>query len=621
MRNAAQPACDLEAVHAGQAEVEQDHLGHVPRGELDRVRAVVRHPDGMAAHAEQLRQAVGRIAVVVDHQHAAPSLGLGGQRFSRLAGRHGGQWQAHGQFAAQPGPRAGRLRLAAVQLDDAAHQRQPDAQPALGAIDRAFALHEEIEGGGQQRGRHADAVVDHAQHRPGLPALLLGRLLALQDDAHVPAARGVLGGVVQQVHDHLREPRLVALHRQRLGRQVHLEPVLIGLDERAAGVHRLAHHFAQVQSLAAQLDLAAGDAAHVEQVLDQARQMSDLPPDDVGAPGDLGRAARDALEHAGRVRDRGDGVAQFVRQHRDELVDAAALGLELLHPPPLGEVAQDGRVAPQRAVAAAQGAQARLGPHAAAVGAQTPAGVLRMALRVRRAQQLLGAGGLALLVRIQLRERVPDDVHRTEAEHALGAGVPVRHAAVGVHREDRVTVHALDQAADVLLALAQALFVLAPLRQVAGDLRETDHLALRVPQGGDDDVGPEAGTVLAQAPAFVLQATLAPGDAQFLLGPAAVERLLRIEAREVLPDDLVRGIALDALRALVPRDHHAVGVQHEDRVVAHALNHQAKHLARAGVERTQGCSQRLGRRNDGGRGAHAGRVEQRGGAPRTSARA
>ena len=39
-------------------------------------------------------------------------------------------------------------------------------------------------------------------------------------------------------------------------------------------------------------------------------------------------------------------------------------------------------------------------------------------------------------------------------------------------------------------------------------------------------------------------------------------------------DDLVRPVALDRLRAGVPALHDAVGVQHEDRVVAHALHQQ-----------------------------------------------
>ncbi|WP_242468373.1 hypothetical protein [Burkholderia plantarii] len=41
-------------------------------------------------------------------------------------------------------------------------------------------------------------------------------------------------------------------------------------------------------------------------------------------------------------------------------------------------------------------------------------------------------------------------------------------------------------------------------------------------------------------------------------------------------DDLLVGIALDALGAGVPVRHVAVGREHEDRVVHHALHEQAK---------------------------------------------
>ena len=51
-----------------------------------------------------------------------------------------------------------------------------------------------------------------------------------------------------------------------------------------------------------------------------------------------------------------------------------------------------------------------------------------------------------------------------------------------------------------------------------------------------------------------------------------------IEAREVLADDLVGAVALDALGAGVPGRDVAVGVEHEDRVVLDALDQQAEAL-------------------------------------------
>src|SRR5688572_27404434 len=46
----------------------------------------------------------------------------------------------------------------------------------------------------------------------------------------------------------------------------------------------------------------------------------------------------------------------------------------------------------------------------------------------------------------------------------------------------------------------------------------------------------------------------------------------------MLADDLVGAVALDALRAKVPRDDAAARVEHEDRVVPHALDEEPECL-------------------------------------------
>src|SRR6185436_17840473 len=86
------------------------------------------------------------------------------------------------------------------------------------------------------------------------------------------------------------------------------------------------------------------------------------------------------------------------------------------------------------------------------------------------------------------------------------------------------------------------------------------------------DVGPEPGAVLAQPPALVLDAALALGDLELALALAGAHVLLGIEGREVAPDDLRRAVALDALRAQVPGRDVPARVEHEDRVLAHALD-------------------------------------------------
>jgi hypothetical protein len=94
--------------------------------------------------------------------------------------------------------------------------------------------------------------------------------------------------------------------------------------------------------------------------------------------------------------------------------------------------------------------------------------------------------------------------------------------------------------------------MLAALREIAGDLRESLHGAFGILEGGDNDARPEERAVLAHAPALVLELPVCDGHLQLVLGPAPCLRLLGIERGDMAAEDLCRGIALDALRALVP---------------------------------------------------------------------
>ncbi len=81
-----------------------------------------------------------------------------------------------------------------------------------------------------------------------------------------------------------------------------------------------AQHLGEVQLFLLQLDLAAGDARHVHQVVDQSHHVVRLALHQeqrllADVRGDLFGA-----QQADAVADRGEGVAQFVRQYRQELV-------------------------------------------------------------------------------------------------------------------------------------------------------------------------------------------------------------------------------------------------------------------------------------------------------------
>ena len=85
----------------------------------------------------------------------------------------------------------------------------------------------------------------------------------------------------------------------------------------------------------------------------------------------------------------------------------------------------------------------------------------------------------------------------------------------------------------------------------------------------------------------LLDAAALGGQAQQLRRPAAVDILLREEAREVLAQNLIGGVALDALAAGVPGHDVAVAVEQIDGVVADALDDGAQLLvvAAQGLQR------------------------------------
>jgi hypothetical protein len=98
--------------------------------------------------------------------------------------------------------------------------------------------------------------------------------------------------------------------------------------------------------------------------------------------------------------------------------------------------------------------------------------------------------------------------------------------------------------------------------------------AALVVDGADHDAGPEPRAVLADAPPLLLVAAGREGDLELVRRVVALDVRVGVEDREVPPEDLLLGVALDPLGALVPGDDPAVRVEHEDRVVARARHEQ-----------------------------------------------
>ena len=132
------------------------------------------------------------------------------------------QGQAQDELAAPPRPGAVGLDRAAVHVGQLLYERQADAQPALRAVQGALGLGEQVEHLGQQLRDDAHAVVPHPHDR----------LMVLRADRQpdVPAFGRILGRVIQEVQDHLRQPGEVAPDPHRPGGEVHLQVVAAGLD-------------------------------------------------------------------------------------------------------------------------------------------------------------------------------------------------------------------------------------------------------------------------------------------------------------------------------------------------------------------------------------------------------
>src|SRR5439155_20499097 len=129
--------------------------------------------------------------------------------------------------------------------------------------------------------------------------------------------------------------------------------------------------------------------------------------------------------------------------------------------------------------------------------------------------------------------------------------------------------------------LALALGGSAGIGHVAGDLGE----ALQPAIGGEGlagRVGPEAGAILAHAPALVVRASSACGLTQDAFRPSRLDIFRGIEERDVLADHLAGLVALDPLRTLVPGQDVPIRPDQEDRIVQDSINQEANRLRSVG---------------------------------------
>ncbi len=185
--------------------------------------------------------------------------------------------------------------------------------------------------------------------------------------------------VMQQVLQHLHEPRHVAAHDQRIGRHMRHDALLVRVGERPRGFDRARHHFGQIDARKAQFDLVRHDPADIEQIVDQTREVRDLPVDQVARARQRGTHAGFELHHADRIAHRRKRIAQLMRERREKLAHAFAGALQFFTLTPLGQIARHLGETAQPVRFVMHGGDIDVGPEGRAVLAHAPAFVLDVA--------------------------------------------------------------------------------------------------------------------------------------------------------------------------------------------------------------------------------------------------
>ena len=207
----------------------------------------------------------------------------------------------------------------AVQLHQVANEGQPDAQAALGSVDRVVGLRERLEDAGQDARVDPDPVVSD----PNLSHPALRR----HSDLDAPAARRVLERVGQKIVQDLLQAHGVALRGEARagGPKRELDPV--AHREGPMRLHAALDQLGQVDRHSDDGDLSQSQPGEIQEVVDQPRQQVGLPADHSALAGQ--RLGILVLHQLDRRQHRRQRVAQLVAEHRQETIPLADTVLEL----------------------------------------------------------------------------------------------------------------------------------------------------------------------------------------------------------------------------------------------------------------------------------------------------
>src|SRR3954468_7664373 len=168
-----------------------------------------------------------------------------------------------------------------------------------------------------------------------------------------------------------------------------------------------------------------------------------------------------------------------------------------------------------------------------------------------------------------------DNFFAAIALDAFRPRVPTGDHALGINHKYGIVRYAFDQQSEPLFTLAKSLLMLLSFGKVTCDLREPEQLSVFVPQRGDHHTGPEARTILAEAPPLILQSPFPGRYSELFVRPAAVNRFARIENRKMAPYDFLRSVPLDALGTAIPCRNPALGIKREQRIIYRLFGHHS----------------------------------------------
>lgn len=459
----ADAADEFVAVLIRHADVAEQDVGMHELEKLEGIGDAAAEVNAGAVALEHAFHEVGGIGFVFDDEDGdVGEVDAGGRRLV-IGGRRGtggGQvrdWRrgeererdTEGGAAAEAGTVG--ADFAAVEFDELHDDRETEAEAAVLARGGGVGLAKAFENVGQKIGGDAGAVVLHAEEDVGRPVI--------EEDVDLAADGRELDRVGQEVPDDLLQPGAVAHDFGAVGGEAGDDANAFGVGGGADRIDRGGDDHSEVDALDEKANLAGGDPAHVEQVLDELGLDAGVALDDFEAFGELGGRVGAFLQDLGPAEDRVEGSAELVGEGGEEIVlqAAGAFGLGAGGAfafeeafafggggVALGDVAHDFREADAAAEGVGDDGHESGDVEAGAVLAHVPAVVGGAAGGFGGGDFLFGFAAGLVFGGEQDAGGAAENIVAGVAEEAFGAGVPVGDEAVVVEEEDGVIGQAID---------------------------------------------------------------------------------------------------------------------------------------------------------------------------------